>query len=238
MSEKPLAAGGEALTAARARGQQGVRLAELVAALSLATDLGLGQPMEHVLRSCRIALRLADELDVDDEERAVTYYTALLAWVCCHADAYEQAQWFGDDIALRAETYDAGSPRIASVRPCGSRCALRMRLRHEPAAGRADLPDVGPRRQRGRRCTRRRVEAEDTITDTTRHVLTAYLTMVALDDRGRPTEVRQLEVDGPEASRRCRVAQLRRDIRLAAPPDLHQLHAALHAGRTDRSLVP
>jgi len=30
---------------------QGLRLAELVAAFSLATDLGMGQPMEHVLRS-------------------------------------------------------------------------------------------------------------------------------------------------------------------------------------------
>jgi acyl-CoA hydrolase len=81
------------------------------------------------------------------------------------------------------------------------------------------------------------VEAKDTITNTTGRVLTAYLTMMALDDRGRPTEVRQLEVDGPEASRCCREAQLRRDVRLAAPPDLHQLHAALHAGRTDRSHV-
>ena len=28
-----------------------LRLAELIAALSLATDLGMGQPMEHALRS-------------------------------------------------------------------------------------------------------------------------------------------------------------------------------------------
>ena len=44
-----------------------VRLAELLAALSLGIDLGFSQPMEHVLRQCRIALRLADlvELDVD-----------------------------------------------------------------------------------------------------------------------------------------------------------------------------
>ncbi len=35
-----------------------VRLAELVAALSLGIDLGFGQPMEHVLRQCLIALRL------------------------------------------------------------------------------------------------------------------------------------------------------------------------------------
>ena len=78
-----------------------VRPAELIAALSLATDLGLGQPMKHVLRSCRISLRLADELGLDDDERAVTYYVSLLAWICCHADAKEQAAWFGDDIALR-----------------------------------------------------------------------------------------------------------------------------------------
>jgi hypothetical protein len=32
-----------------------VRLAELVAALSLGIDLGFGQPMEHVFRQCLIA---------------------------------------------------------------------------------------------------------------------------------------------------------------------------------------
>ena len=37
-----------------------LRLAELVAALSLGVDLGFGQPMEHVLRQCLIALRLAE----------------------------------------------------------------------------------------------------------------------------------------------------------------------------------
>jgi hypothetical protein len=35
-----------------------IRLAELLAVLSLATDLGMGQPMEHVLRQCLISLRL------------------------------------------------------------------------------------------------------------------------------------------------------------------------------------
>src|SRR5206468_8221146 len=40
----------------------GVRLAELVATLSLGIDLGFGQPMEHVLRQCLIALRLAERV--------------------------------------------------------------------------------------------------------------------------------------------------------------------------------
>jgi HD-GYP domain-containing protein (c-di-GMP phosphodiesterase class II) len=80
-----------------------VRLAELLAALSLATDLGMGQPMEHVLRQCLISLRLAQRLGMDEADREVVYYAALLAWVGCHVDAYEQAKWFGDDTALKAD---------------------------------------------------------------------------------------------------------------------------------------
>jgi HD-GYP domain-containing protein (c-di-GMP phosphodiesterase class II) len=80
-------------------------LAELVAALSLGIDLGFGQPMEHVLRQCLIALRLAERIGLDEQERAVVYYTALLVNVGCHADAHEQAKWFGDDIAVKAVKY-------------------------------------------------------------------------------------------------------------------------------------
>ena len=83
-----------------------VRLAELVAALSLGVDLGFGQPMEHVLRECLIALRLADRIGLDEAERSTVYYTALLVNVGCHADAHEQAKWFGDDIALRSGKYE------------------------------------------------------------------------------------------------------------------------------------
>jgi HD-GYP domain-containing protein (c-di-GMP phosphodiesterase class II) len=80
-------------------------LAELVAALSLGVDLGFGQPMEHVLRQCLIALRLAERVGLDEQTRAVVYYTALLINVGCHADAHEQARWFGDDIAVKAVKY-------------------------------------------------------------------------------------------------------------------------------------
>ncbi|HJQ50878.1 MAG TPA: HD domain-containing phosphohydrolase, partial [Gaiellaceae bacterium] len=83
-----------------------VRLAELVAALSLGVDLGFGQPMEHVLRECMIALRLADCLGLDEDERSTVYYTGLLVNVGCHADAHEQAKWFGDDIRLKSGKYE------------------------------------------------------------------------------------------------------------------------------------
>ena len=92
-----------------------VRLAELVAALSLGVDLGFGQPMEHVLRQCRIALRIAELAGLDEEARSAIYYSALLVNVGCHSDAHEQAYWFGDDIALKAAKYDAEPFSAAEV---------------------------------------------------------------------------------------------------------------------------
>ena len=83
-----------------------VRLAELIAALSLGIDLGFGQPMEHVLRQCLIALRLGELAGLSDEERLIVYYAALLVNVGCHSDAHEQAKWFGDDIALKSTKYE------------------------------------------------------------------------------------------------------------------------------------
>jgi hypothetical protein len=108
-------------------------LAELVAALSLGIDLGFGQPMEHVLRQCLIALRLADRIGLDEQQRAVVYYTALLVNVGCHADAHEQAKWFGDDIAVKAVKYrhELRSVRTAaaSMRLVGSGNAPLHRFR-------------------------------------------------------------------------------------------------------------
>ena len=71
--------------------------------ISLGTDLGMGQSMEHVMRQSVIALRLAERLGLDEATRAVVYYVGLLGWVGCHVDAYEQAKWFGDDQALKAD---------------------------------------------------------------------------------------------------------------------------------------
>jgi HD-GYP domain-containing protein (c-di-GMP phosphodiesterase class II) len=103
-----------------------VRLAELVAALSLGIDLGFGQPMEHVLRQCLIALRLAERVGLDEETRVAVYYAALLINVGCHSDAHEQAKWFGDDIAMKSHKYDPklqiGSLRaaVAGLRAIGA----------------------------------------------------------------------------------------------------------------------
>ncbi len=84
-----------------------VRLAEIVALLSLGTDLGLGQPMEHMIRASLLSLRLAERLQLPESERRVLYYSGLLAWVGCHTDAYEQARWFGDDLTVKRDAHYA-----------------------------------------------------------------------------------------------------------------------------------
>ena len=111
----------------------GLRLAELVAAFSLATDLGMGQPMEHVLRAWRIAAGLGEQMGLDAQQRADLYYVALLAWVGCVADTYEVAAWFGDDIAFRSDSYEvdlAGLPMLGfMLRHVGAGAPTLQRLR-------------------------------------------------------------------------------------------------------------
>jgi hypothetical protein len=90
---------------AKGDGSGGVRLVELVAALWLATDLGLGLPQEHVLRQTTIAARLAALASLSDAQQVAVYYTSLLAWVGCVSDSHELAKWFGDEAHLRAASY-------------------------------------------------------------------------------------------------------------------------------------
>ena len=131
-----------------------VRLAELVAALSLGVDLGFGQPMEHVLRQSMISLRLAETLGLGEDDRSVVYYTALMVNVGCHSDAHEQAKWFGDDIALKSHKYDEREPEwgpghdaIAGQRePTAAPLPSRRRVRRlwSPRHEQHDCPALGP----------------------------------------------------------------------------------------------
>lgn len=60
-----------------------------------------------------------------------------------------------------------------------------------------------------------RVEAEDPRSGAHRHTSTAYVTMVALDEEGRPTPVPGLVTETDDEQRREREAELRRANRLA-----------------------
>ena len=71
-----------------------------------------------------------------------------------------------------------------------------------------------------------RVEAEDVRTRDVTHTSTAYLTMVALDDEGRPTPIPGIVPETPDEHRRAREAQLRRDHRLEERRHIEETRAA------------
>jgi HD-GYP domain-containing protein (c-di-GMP phosphodiesterase class II)/DNA-binding CsgD family transcriptional regulator len=87
------------------RAEQPIRAAELVAALSIATDLGTGQPLEHAVRSAVLAVRLGELAGASADELADTYYVALLHASGCTSNGHEAGQLFGDDISHRAAFY-------------------------------------------------------------------------------------------------------------------------------------
>ena len=80
-----------------------VRLAELIAALSIATDLGMGQPMEFALSACVLAVRLAEKCGYSEAALREVYYQALLRYIGCNAETDWLASIVGDEQQLRVD---------------------------------------------------------------------------------------------------------------------------------------
>ena len=103
----------------------GLRLAEVAGVLSLATDLAMGQPLEHGLRTAVLAVRIAQAMGVPAEDQVAAFYTGLLHFAGCTAESEIDARFFGDEIAAR--------PRMIAV-AYGSRVELiatAMRVAHQ-----------------------------------------------------------------------------------------------------------
>jgi putative nucleotidyltransferase with HDIG domain len=78
-----------------------VRLAELLAAVSLATDIGTGQPMDHTLRTCHVAMGIARAISLPVQDLHDTYYVSLLRFLGCTSEASADAELnAGDEIAF------------------------------------------------------------------------------------------------------------------------------------------
>jgi HD-GYP domain-containing protein (c-di-GMP phosphodiesterase class II) len=93
----------------------GVRLTELLVSLSLATDLGLGQPPEHMVRAARLSMRLGQRLGLEPGDLSTLYDVSVLTYVGCPVYGNEAAALFGDDIDFRARAAridQAGLPAI------------------------------------------------------------------------------------------------------------------------------
>lgn len=78
----------------------GVRLSEVVSALSYALDLTEGQPMGHSVRTAMIGMRIGDVLGITDDQKSALYYALLLKDLGCSSNAARLASLFGADDRL------------------------------------------------------------------------------------------------------------------------------------------
>lgn len=110
-----------------------LRLMDLLAALSVATDLGMGQPPETALRCCLLATRLARALDLSEADVRDVCLGSLLRHLGCTATAAVEARRYGgDELVSRAaaQPADFGDPRemlaltLATGRGAGARRPL------------------------------------------------------------------------------------------------------------------
>src|SRR5918992_1170563 len=77
-----------------------LRLADLLAGLSIASDLGFGLAPETAMRSCLVATRLARLHGLTERETWDTFYTSLLLHVGCPGFSHETAVLFGNELAV------------------------------------------------------------------------------------------------------------------------------------------
>jgi HD-GYP domain-containing protein (c-di-GMP phosphodiesterase class II) len=88
-------------------GSGSLRLAEAAAVLSLATDLAMGQPLEHGLHTAVLAVRTAAALGLPEQDLAAVFYTGLLHFAGCTAGSEIDARFLGDELAVRPQLMGA-----------------------------------------------------------------------------------------------------------------------------------
>jgi HD-GYP domain-containing protein (c-di-GMP phosphodiesterase class II)/DNA-binding CsgD family transcriptional regulator len=90
-----------------------LKLVELLAVLSFATDLGVGSPLGNQLLVTNVAVRFGRSLSLSDEALRELLQVALLRWIGCTSHAHELAVFFDDEIAAqrRGAFLDFADPR-------------------------------------------------------------------------------------------------------------------------------
>jgi HD-GYP domain-containing protein (c-di-GMP phosphodiesterase class II) len=87
-----------------------LRLADLLAGLSVLVDLGYGLPMETAMRSCIVGTALARKVGLSEREASDVFYVSLLLHVGCLAYSHETAAAFGDDAAVHRAVVRTTTP--------------------------------------------------------------------------------------------------------------------------------
>ena len=80
-----------------------LRLAEATGVLSLATDLAMGQPLEHGLRTAVLGVRTAAALGLPEQDLTAVFYTGMLHFAGCTAGSEIDARFLGDELAVRPQ---------------------------------------------------------------------------------------------------------------------------------------
>jgi HD-GYP domain-containing protein (c-di-GMP phosphodiesterase class II) len=106
---------GEGLDTMQGKRSSEVRLAELTAALSIATDLGMGQPINYALCSSILAVRLGEKLKLSETDLRDVYYYALLRYIGCNAETPALAAIVGDEITMRRDIAKVDNVRLNEI---------------------------------------------------------------------------------------------------------------------------
>src|SRR5260370_12837981 len=78
-------------------------LAEAAGVLSLATDLAMGQPLEHGLRPAMLALRTAQTMGLPEDDQVTVFSTGVLHFAGCTAESEIDARFFGNEMVARPQ---------------------------------------------------------------------------------------------------------------------------------------
>lgn len=99
-------------------GLERIRVADVLGALSLTTDLGSGLPFEKGLRTCAVASAFAEALDLGLADRRAVFHMALLRAIGCTAHAPENAAMFLDDVMFQRafKVLDPADPETFAAR--------------------------------------------------------------------------------------------------------------------------
>jgi HD-GYP domain-containing protein (c-di-GMP phosphodiesterase class II) len=206
-------------------------LAEVMASLSLATDLGLGQPLERELGVCLSALELADRLGCRADESSDVYYVALLAHIGCTAAAPYFATWVGgDEIHFQSGVQVLGPAsepaedigylvrRLADDRPLPERARL---VAKQLIGGKEQFELAGANLCEGGRLLATRLHLHDEVASALGQVTTRW------DGKGIPADVA-----GEEISRPLRIVRVAHDlVAIAHARDLQAARKALSRRR-------
>src|ERR1700684_599179 len=130
-----------------------LRLAEATAVLALATDLSMGQPLEHGLRTALVAVRMAKAIGLPEDDQITVFYNGLLHFAGCTPGSDIDARFFGDELTARAQmaTVPSGA-RTKNPGPCRGDRPCCPRGRPAPATSPAS---TAPGRASTSRCSSR-----------------------------------------------------------------------------------